>query len=104
MPYAPSASLEQRHQTVRRDLASHGLDVLIVTSLPNILYLTNFGGSSAIVVLAADRLHFVTDFRYVTTMNAARGTAGECPGLELVTVDGSYDVTLANLIAANGWR
>jgi len=104
MPYAPSASLEHRHRTIRHALASRGLDALIVTSLPNILYLTNFGGSSAIVVLAADRLHFVTDFRYVTTMNAARGTPGECPGLELVTVDGSYDVTLANLIASNGWR
>ena len=104
MPHAPSAALDRRHRTIRHDLAARGLDALIVTSLPNILYLTNFSGSSAIVVITADRLHFVTDFRYVTTMNAARGTAGECPGLELVTVDGSYDVTLANLIASSGWR
>jgi Xaa-Pro aminopeptidase len=104
MPYAPSASLERRHRTVRQVLASRGLDALVVTSLPNIFYLTNFGGSAAIVVLTADRLHFVTDFRYVTTMQAARGTAAECPGLELVTVDGSYDATLAGLIASSRWR
>ena len=104
MPSAPSASLDRRHRTIREDLASQGLDALVVTSLPNVLYLTGFTGSSAIVVLTRERLYFITDFRYVTTINAARGTAAECPGLELVIVDGSYDVTLAALIAANEWR
>jgi Xaa-Pro aminopeptidase len=104
MSYAPTAALERRHQRIRQELASRGLDALIVTALPNILYLTNFTGSSAIVVLTAERLYFLTDFRYVTTMNAVRGTAAECPGLELVTVDGSYDVTLARLLAAHGWE
>jgi Xaa-Pro aminopeptidase len=103
MPYAPSAALERRHRFIRQDLATRGLDALIVTSLPNILYLTNFSGSSAIAVLTSDRLYFITDFRYVTTITAARGTAGECPALELVTVDGSYDATLAGLLASNGW-
>jgi Xaa-Pro aminopeptidase len=55
MSYAPSLSLSLRQQAIRRELASRGLDVLVVTSLPNILYLTNFTGSSAIVVLTADR-------------------------------------------------
>jgi Xaa-Pro aminopeptidase len=104
MPYAPSAALERRHRTIRDDLASRGLDALFITSLPNILYLTGFTGSSALVVLTAERLFFITDFRYVTTINDSRGTAAACPGLELVAVDGSYDVTLADLIAANGWR
>jgi Xaa-Pro aminopeptidase len=103
MPYAPSAALERRHRAIRDDLASRGLDALVVTSLPNILYLTNFTGSSATAVLTAERLYFVTDFRYVTTINATRGTAGECPALELVTVDGSYDATLAALLGSNGW-
>jgi Xaa-Pro aminopeptidase len=103
MPYAPSAALERRHRAIREDLASRGLDALVVTSLPNILYLTNFTGSSATAVLTAERLYFVTDFRYVTTINATRGTAGECPALELVTVDGSYDATLAALLGSNGW-
>ena len=62
------------------------------------LYLTNFTGSAAIVVLTADRLLFLTDFRYVTSVREARGTATECPGLELVTLDGSYDATLARAL------
>lgn len=73
---------------------------MIVTSLPNILYLTNFTGSSAIVVLTADRVYFITDFRYVTVIGESKGTACECPGLELVTVDGSYDASLADLAAS----
>jgi Xaa-Pro aminopeptidase len=75
---------------------------LVITSLPNILYLTNFGGSSAVVVLTADRFYFVTDFRYVTVAGEMRAGPCACPGLELVTVDGSYDATLASLLASVG--
>src|SRR5258707_12085950 len=104
MSHAPSPALERRHRAVRHEIAARGLDVLVVTSLPNILYLTNFTGSSAAVVVTADRLYFITDFRYTTTMSAARGTPTECPTLELVTVEGSYDVTLADLLGSLGRR
>jgi len=100
MSHAPSAALSRRHRLVREALAHAGLDALVVTSLPNILYLTNFTGSSAIVVLDAERVRFITDFRYTAAIAASRGTAAECPGLDLVTVDGSYDATLASTIAA----
>ena len=100
MSHAPTDALERRHQEVRNDAAARGVDALIVTSLPNILYLTNFTGSAAIAVLTADRLHFLTDFRYVTAVNDARGTGQECPALELAAVDGSYDTTLARVLAS----
>ena len=98
MPSAPSAALKRRHEIVRRRLAELSLDALVVTSLPNILYLTNFSGSSAVVVLTADRVHFVTDFRYVAAIEETAGKPVECPGLELVTVESSYDATLADLL------
>jgi len=104
MSHAPSPALERRHRTIRHEIAARGLDALVVTSLPNILYLTNFTGSSAAVVVTGDRLYFITDFRYTTTMSAARGTPTECPTLELVTVEGSYDVTLADLLGSCGRR
>jgi Xaa-Pro aminopeptidase len=100
MSHASSATLSRRHQTIRREMDARGLDALVVFSLSNILFLTNFTGTSAIVVLTADRLIFVTDSRYVTAVSSSRGTAHECPDLELVTVDGSYDATLAGLIAS----
>jgi Xaa-Pro aminopeptidase len=99
MSHAPTDLLNRRHTAVRQVLAARGLEALVVTSLPNVLYLTNFKGSSAIVVLSADRLVFITDFRYVTSMDAARGTGWECRDLDLVRVDTSYDEALAGVLA-----
>ena len=100
MSHAPTDILSRRHQAVRTALADQGLDALVVTSLPNVRYLTNFAGSSAIVVLTADQLCFLTDFRYVSTLAETRGTPHECPELSLVTVEGSYDETLAGVLTA----
>ena len=104
MSYAPSPALNLRHQAIRRELASRGLDALVVTSLPNILYLTNFTGSTAIVVLTADRVVFITDFRYLTVLGETRGTGHEGPGMEIETVEGSYDATLADLLGRQSWQ
>jgi len=104
MSHAPSRTLSQRHRTVRAELSARGLDALLVTALPNILYLTNFTGSSATVVLAADRLYFITDSRYIETVSAMNATPHHVPDLELVAVDGSYDATLARFLAARPWK
>jgi Xaa-Pro aminopeptidase len=104
MSHAPTAALERRHRSVREALAASGLDALIVTSLPNVLYLTNFTGSSGIVVIDAERIRFLTDFRYVTAIADTRGAAHECPGCDLVTVEGSYDAALAAAINSSGCR
>jgi Xaa-Pro aminopeptidase len=104
MPHAPSAALSRRHAETRRALAEASLDALVVLSLPNISWLTNYSGSSAIVVLTPDSLRFITDSRYVTAMSDMRGTAHECPGLDLDIVDGSYDSTLAAVLRSTGAR
>jgi Xaa-Pro aminopeptidase len=100
MSHAPTAALNRRHRVVREALAAAGLDALVVTSLPNILYLTNFTGSSAIAIIDAERVRFLTDFRYATTIEDMRGTPHACPDIELITVAGSYDVTLAATVEA----
>jgi Xaa-Pro aminopeptidase len=104
MSHAPSLTLERRHQLIRKDIAARGLDALVVTSLPNILYLTNFAGSSAIVVLSVDRISFITDFRYEAALREIQSSASASPDLDLVLVEGSYDSTLAGLLASSGWR
>jgi Xaa-Pro aminopeptidase len=43
-------------------------------------------------------VRFITDSRYVESLVATRGTAYECPGLELQTVSSSYDGTLADAL------
>src|SRR5437867_1793200 len=104
MSPAPSLALSRRHHVVCESLASSALDALVITSLPNIRYLTNFTGSSAIVVATAKQLLFITDFRYLTVLSEARGTPHECPGMEVISVEASYDTTLAEQLALRPWR
>jgi Xaa-Pro aminopeptidase len=100
MSRAPSDTLRRRHHLVRAAAAQHDVDALVVTTRSNVAYLTNFTGSSGIVVLTASRLFFITDFRYVTAVESQQRAAHACPDLELTVVDGSYDATLATLIAS----
>ena len=79
MSHAPSPALSRRQQTVRDALASRELDAVILTSLPNIQYLTNFTGSSAIVVLTTACVFFITDFRYLTVLAEAAAMPHACP-------------------------
>src|SRR5262245_58830634 len=104
MSHAPTAALKGRHHLIREALAASGLDALVVTSLPNVLYLTNFTGSSAIVLIDAARIQFLTDFRYVTAIADTSGLAHQCPDLDLVVVEGSYDATLAATLTGSRWR
>ncbi|HEY7288916.1 MAG TPA: Xaa-Pro peptidase family protein [Vicinamibacterales bacterium] len=100
MAHAPTAALSGRHKAVRQAISAHGLEALVVTSLPNILYLTNFTGGSATVVLTAEQLFFITDFRYVTAVVSSADGPCACPGMELIKVEGSYDATLAALLGS----
>ncbi|HKF65135.1 MAG TPA: aminopeptidase P family N-terminal domain-containing protein, partial [Vicinamibacterales bacterium] len=99
MLHARSAALSRRHRLVREAAARQSVEALVVTSRANIFYLTNFTGSSAIAVVTPDRLHFITDFRYVTAVESLQQSAEGCPDLQLTVVDGSYDATLARLLA-----
>jgi Xaa-Pro aminopeptidase len=102
MSHAPSAALKRRHEAVRAVCARAGVDALIVTSRSNILYLTNFTGSSGIVVLTSDRVQFITDFRYVTAVEGLQQSAEACPDLQLTVVAGTYDATLVTLLTSLG--
>jgi Xaa-Pro aminopeptidase len=103
MPHAPTSALNRRHAAIRESMRAASVDALIVLSLPNIGWLTNFAGSTAIVVLTQDTVHFITDSRYVTAISDMRQTAHECPTLELVVVNGSYDAALADHLAGAGY-
>jgi len=53
-----------RHAALVALLEAEGLDALLVTSRPNIRYLTGFSGSAGIAVATQDGLLLVTDSRY----------------------------------------
>jgi Xaa-Pro aminopeptidase len=104
MAHAPSSVLGGRHRRLRESLAGRGLDALVLTHLPNIFYLTNFPGSSAVVLLTSTALLFITDFRYVAAVEAALASPTGCPGASLVPVESSYDETLVDLLRSRDLR
>jgi Xaa-Pro aminopeptidase len=72
-----------RHARLRDDLRAASLDALVVTSLPNIAYLTGLFASTAAVVVSGDRLALIVDGRYLATATAR---AQELGGLDIVRV------------------
>ncbi len=54
-----------RADRVGRRVQERGLDLLLVTDLTNVRYLTGFTGSSGIALVGPDTRRFLTDFRYV---------------------------------------
>ncbi|MFN2638009.1 MAG: M24 family metallopeptidase [Gemmatimonadaceae bacterium] len=55
-----------RIAALRDALTAAHIDALVLTSLPNVRYLTGFSGSSALVLVTQRDVHFITDFRYDT--------------------------------------
>lgn len=55
---------EARVAKLKTRMESAGLDALLVTSLPNVFYLSGFTGSTAMLVLTQNHNWFLTDFRY----------------------------------------
>lgn len=58
---------------LRASLAASGLDALLVSSLPNIRWLTGFSGSSALAVVTPEECLLLTDFRYATQVKLELG-------------------------------
>jgi Xaa-Pro aminopeptidase len=78
-----------------------GLDALLVTSLPNVAYLTGLFASAAGVVITRDHISLITDARY---LGVARALAADLTGLELVISPAStpLDAALAEALCKPG--
>src|SRR5687768_6135518 len=99
---APSAILEERHVRVRAQMHDLGLDALVVTHAPNVLYLTNHAATAGLLVLTADAVHLVSDFRYVEAIARLQASAHACLGLVAHKVPASYDAALVGLLGELG--
>ena len=55
-----------RVAALRDGLTAAHIDALLLTSLPNVRYLTGFSGTSALLLVTQRDVHFITDFRYDT--------------------------------------
>jgi Xaa-Pro aminopeptidase len=98
MRIAPPEVFDRRLAGVRAAIAARQLDGVLVTSLPNISYLTGMFASAASLVIVPDRAVLIADGRYAETL-ATR--ARECPFLQpqLLPTGGSYDQAIVDTIA-----
>jgi Xaa-Pro aminopeptidase len=80
MPAADRVDHAARRNRVRAALAAHAADRLLVTSPPNVRYLSGFAGSNGQVIVGADGAgdRLVTDERYTARAEV------EAPGIELI--------------------
>jgi Xaa-Pro aminopeptidase len=78
------------HRTTRlvQTLPGIGADLLLVTSLVNVRYLTGYTGSNGLALVGPDTAVFITDFRYVEQSAAE--------------VDAAFDRRIATLELAEG--
>lgn len=56
----------ERRAALREALVAAHVDAVLLTSLPNIRYITGFSGSSALALITARDTLLITDFRYAT--------------------------------------
>jgi Xaa-Pro aminopeptidase len=102
MLLAESSILAIRHRRIRTTLETLGLEALIVTTPANIRYLTNHTGTAGTVVVTADAIHLLIDFRYEEALRALQASAAACPGLTTWPVPASYDEALASCLVEIG--
>ena len=94
MDAAPAHLRLARHARLRDVMRAAELDALLVTSLPNVAYLTGLFASAAGVVVTPDRIALITDGRY---LGIARDLIADLPHVDLVITPASkpFDVAFA---------
>src|SRR5271166_1444565 len=86
-----------RRANAQQKIAAAGADAALITSPPNVRYLSGLVSSNAAVLLPADGPGVLaTDFRY------AEAAARDCSDLELL-VERHLEPALAALAVARGW-
>ena len=97
-----SSLLADRQARLRQRLSTLGLDTLVVTCAPNIRYLSNHAGSSGVLVITADSVHVLVDFRYREAVQLLQQSPSACPGLVVQDVPASYDEALLDCLHDRG--
>ena len=88
----------------RKSSSLEPLDALVVTHLPNVRYLTGFGGSAGLAVLTARACTLVVDFRYKSAAQALIREAALESAVSLLVVPQSYDESLVTVLRESGAR
>lgn len=97
MQIAPGEHHLARHARLRSSLRGASLDALLVTSLPNIAYLTGLFASTATLLVGQDELRLFIDGRYLAAVEARRAALDDI-SLTLITSGGSFEEAMAGAV------
>lgn len=93
----------QRIEAAAAQLETAGLAALVITHLPNILYLSGLDASSAVAVLAREpRLTVFTDFRYGAAVRRRAEELGNEVVTPVVLESGAWHEPVAQRLLASG--
>jgi len=85
------------------ELAAANLDGVVVSSAPNIQYLTGFDGSAGTLLISGDETVLISDGRYALTIQEGI-RAGTLAPVHFEQVSSRYDLTLVDLVKSRGLR
>ena len=97
MRLPPPDTLTARAARLVPLFADAPIDALVVTSLPNVAYLTGFFASAAALVATSDTFHLVSDGRYAAALEA-RGHEWPTLRTTLLAPGQSYDEAVADIL------
>lgn len=92
---ADKNQIQRRLKELREKLFKKGIDAALITKRENYIYLSNFTGTFANLLITQDKALLVTDFRY------AEQAKEEAPLYEIVQYQGNLNVTLKELLSSN---
>jgi len=78
----PGTAADARGARLAELVAREGLDLIVVTDLVNVRYLTGFAGTNGACVVGQSERIFLTDFRYVERAATEVGAGWERPAAE----------------------
>lgn len=73
----------EKLEKLRAQFSHAGIDGILITNPYNCRYISNFTGTSGVVLISKDQAKFITDFRYVEQASQ------QCVGYEIVKHTGS---------------
>lgn len=92
---ADKNQIERRLKELRSKLSEKGLDAALITKRENYIYMSNFTGTFANLLITPDKAILVTDFRYVEQAKE------EVHVFDIIQYQGNLTVTLNDLISSN---
>jgi len=84
--------MENRLIQVRQKLKDNNIDAILITKRQNYMYLSGFTGTSAHLLISAEKAYLITDFRYIE--QATR----QAPLFEVVKYQGNIEIEIKKLL------